>query len=604
MSLRLRVPIYPGVPAVAALACVLIFAVCPVHAALPKAPETGSADGAPVLGGDKGGAAPVCLPAELGSPYIPVDSWIYPAVLRLYSLGYVDNVFLGMRPWTRTSLGHILDEAGGRIDDADAGPATDEAQDIYEALKHELLYDDEGPCGKHEGLSRVESLYSASRLMSGTPLRDSFHLGQTITNDYGRPYANGFNEYTGASGYASAGKFTLYARGEFQEAPSAAGYSTTLAEALSRLDGIKFINPATGLPFNQATIPLGPVASAATGRLLEAYASVQVFDHVISFGKQDDWLGPGVGGGMAYSNNAEDIYSFRINRIEPLHVPGLSRITGPFRYEFLVGSLKGHVAPNDPWVHVEKVSLRPTENLEFGFERTVIWGGKDHEPITLHTFLRSFFSTVNVTSAIKNSAADPGARFGAFDFSYRLPFVRKWLTLYTDSEAHDDVSPIDAPRRAAYRPGLYLSHFPGVPKLDIRAEAVSTDPPTSRSNLGQFNYYEAIQKQGYTNKGFLFGDWIGREDKGGQAWITYHLSGNEWLQVGARNQKAAKDFIAGGTTLNDITFQAVKRVGKDFEINGNFVYEKWNAPIYGPGQQSTTSTTIQLTWFPKAKTHF
>ena len=50
------------------------------------------------------------------------------------------------------------------------------------------------------------------------------------------------------------------------------------------------------------------------------------------------------------------------------------------------------INPGDPWVHVEKISFRPTENLEFGFERTVIWGGEGHGPITLHTFLKSFFS--------------------------------------------------------------------------------------------------------------------------------------------------------------------------------------------------------------------
>ena len=137
-----------------------------------------------------------------------------------------------------------------------------------------------------------------------------------------------------------------------------------------------------------------------------------------------------------------------------------------------------------------------------------------------------------------------------------------------------------APR---WRPGLYLSHLPGVPKLDVRVEAVTTDPPISTSNGGHFMYYEAIQRQGYTNKGMLFGDWIGREDKGGQGWLTYHLSGNEWVQVSARNQKAAKDFIPGGTTLNDINFQVVKRIGKDFEINGNFAFEHWKAPIYPTG---------------------
>jgi hypothetical protein len=565
--------------------------------------------------------AAVCDPSTLGSPYIPVDSWVYPAVLRLYSLGFVDSAYLGMRPWTRASLSHVLEETAALIEDADGEPGENEATDLYKALTRELRNDTEGPCLAHQGRARIESAFTVVRAMSGTPLRDSYHLGSTIINDYGRPYANGVNSYSGASGYASAGRFLLYARGEFQGAPSATGYSTSLAQALSNVDGIPFINPVTSLPYNQATIPLGPIGTATNGRIVEAYASAQVLNHIFSFGKQDDWLGPGLGSAMAYSNNAENIYSFRINRIEPLSVPLLSRLTGPFRYEFIIGSLKGHTYPNDPWMHLEKISFKPTRNVEFGFERTVIWGGKEHAPITLHSFLKSFFSLTAPNGAVKNSRDDPGARFGAFDFSYRLPFVRNWLTLYTDSEVHDDVSPIDAPRRAAIRPGLYLSHVPGLPKLDIRAEAVSTDPSISNSRGGGFMYYEGIQRQGYTNKGVLFGDWIGREGKGAQGWITYHLSGNEWLQVGVRNQKVAKDFIEipavaatsttpfipaveYGTTLNDINFQVVKRIRKDFEINGNFALEHWKAPIYLPGQQTVTSTTIQLTWFPERKINF
>ena len=50
--------------------------------------------------------------------------------------------------------------------------------------------------------------------------------------------------------------------------------------------------------------------------------------------------GPDMGGGFAYSNNAENIYSFRINRVEPLHIPGLSYVTGPFRYEFMIGACR------------------------------------------------------------------------------------------------------------------------------------------------------------------------------------------------------------------------------------------------------------------------
>jgi hypothetical protein len=56
-----------------------------------------------------------------------------------------------------------------------------------------------------------------------------------------------------------------------------------------------------------------------------------------------------------------------------------------------------------------------------------------------------------------------------------------------------------------------------------------------RSVGGTFLEWEAVQKQGTTNKGHLFGDAVGREDKGGQAWITYHLSANEQIQLSYRN---------------------------------------------------------------------
>jgi hypothetical protein len=590
------------------------------------AEQPGTPDGATQNGGASALAAP-CEPSKLGSPYIPVDSWVYPAILRLYSLGYVDRVYIGLRPWTRASVMHMLEDASDMIEDGeDAGdPAASEAHEIYEALNHELLEDMEGPCGPHQGSTRIESVYSVMRGISGTPLDDSYHLGQTIVNDYGRPYEKGFNNYSGISGYATAWRFTLYARVEFQGVPSATGYSSTLAQELSATDETTYADPSTKLTnyyLPQSTIPEGPIGTASQGRFLEAYLSYQIQNHVISFGKQDQWLGPAQGASMAFSNNAQNFYAFEINRIEPLDVPVLSRLTGPFRYEFLVGALRGHtemlnpayeqgqpgaanvISPGDPWVHVEKVSFRPYRDLEFGFERTAMFGGEGHQPVNLKSFLHSFFSLSAGTSVNKGNTSDPGARFGAFDFSWRLPFVSNWLTLYTDSEAHDDISPIDAPRRAAVRPGIYLSHVPGIPKLDVRAEGASTDPPTNRSAGGQFMYYEGLEKQGYTNQGQLFGDWIGREDKCGQAWVTYHLSGNEWVQISTRHQKAVNNFIAGGTTLNDFAFQVVKRIGKDFEIDGNFAVEHYKAPIYLPGEQTVTTTNIQLTWFPQRKVSF
>jgi hypothetical protein len=372
----------------------LLFAfAAPLLAEGPATPKNAAQPGK-----SAGAPASVCEPSRMGSPYIPVDSWVYPAMLRLYSLGYVDPVFLGLRPWTRASLMHMLEQAGDLIENSDAGndPGAGQAREIYNALNRELHSDMEGPCGAHEGNTHIESVYTLARGISGTPLHDSFHLGSTIVNDYGRPFENGFNNYSGASGYASAGRFTLYVRGEFQGAPSAVGYSASLAQALSTVDSTNYFIPSSTPPYgpttavyNQATIPQGPIPTTTSGRFLEAYLSYQYLDHVFSIGKQDQWLGPAQGASMAFSNNAQNFYAFEINRIEPLNVPLLSRVTGPFRYEFLVGALRGHtlmvnpayeanpapttanvINPGDPWVHVEKISFRPTKDFELGFERT------------------------------------------------------------------------------------------------------------------------------------------------------------------------------------------------------------------------------------------
>jgi hypothetical protein len=437
--------------------------------------------------------------------------------------------------------------------------------------------------------------------ISGTPLRDSYHLGQTIANDYGRPYENGFNDVAGFETLAEEGRFSFYFRGEYQHAPAAAGYSLPLTEELSALDSI----PYSGYNLNQATIPTGPIGAQNPFRIMEATLSFHWLGHEISGGKSDEWFGPAQGGALAWSNNAENIYAFKIDRVEPLHIPYVSAILGPLRYEFHYGDLKGHTDPNSPYVHSEMFSFRPTENFEFAFQRTVIFGGQGHEPVTLHTFLRSFFSTSDTEGVeyTKFSPLDPGARFSDFSATYRLPFMRKTATFYVDSFAHDDVTPISAPRRAAFRTGLYLSHFRGLPKLDLRVEAADTDCRTSRCQLGAFYYYEGVQTQGYTNKGFLFGDPIGREDKGGNAWLTYHLSGNESIQLEYMNQKADNDFIASGTTQNQFKASVEKRFLHDsVELNAWFQYERWKAPIYLPGARNDTATAVQVTFFPKLKT--
>ena len=302
------------------------------------------------------------------------------------------------------------------------------------------------------------------------------------------------------------------------------------------------------LTYYNPTLPYGAtLKSVDTFRVQEAYLAANFASHEISIGKSDEWYGPGRGGGMGYSNNAEDIYSVRINRVEPAYIPLCPRFLGPIRYDFPMAACRG-----------TPLTTRLT--------RTRKGSASSRHRISNSDLSGPSSSAVKVTSrsrGIPSSKAssistnhgpreDRPRRSGCpilcIQLPYRVPFVRNWLTFYTDSEAHDDVTPISAPRRAGMRPGIYLSHFPGSPKLSWRVEAVSTDPPTGRSIHGSFMYWEAEQRQAYTNKGFTFGDWVGREAKGGQSWLTYHLSGNEWVEFQYRNVKSATDFIPMGTS--------------------------------------------------------
>jgi hypothetical protein len=145
-------------------------------------------------------------------------------------------------------------------------------------------------------------------------------------------------------------------------------------------------------------------------------------------------------------------------------------------------------------------------------------------------------------------------------------------------------------------------------------EGVSTDCSTLACQNGNMDYIETIQKQGYTNKGYIMGDWIGREAKGGQAWLTYHLSGNEWVQVEVLHKQTPGDFIPGayntttntygpgGTTQNQFLVDVVKRLRPDVELHAWFQHERWVAPICMAGPQSNNAFTVQLTFFPKLST--
>ncbi|MBZ5706793.1 MAG: phosphatase PAP2 family protein [Acidobacteriia bacterium] len=527
-------------------------------------------------------------PENMGSPYVPLESWVYPVFDRLAALGYTQTAFVGLRPWTRMECARLVEETAERL--RYGGEPGGEAQKLYAALVAEFSDETQRLDGAANLGASLDSIYTRVTGIAGPPLRDGYHFGQTIINDYGRPYGEGFNMATGMTAHAVAGPLAFYVSGEYQQAPATPAYSSQTLQAIATADNTPILSNAAD--------------AVRKFRLLDTYVAYNFRNTQISFGKQSLWLGPGDGGPLLFSDNAEPIWMLRINRVSPTKLPGPFRLMGPVRGEFFLGQLSGHhfvfsqpklygpdISPQ-PFIHGQKISFRPTSDLELGFAFSVVFGGPG-APFTFHNFLRTFtFST-----AAPGSAADSGDRRGSFDVSYRLPFLRKWVTVYNDSLVDDEVSPIVTTHRAMH-PGVYLPRIPKIPKLDLRLEGMYTDVPGFQPT--GFFYANSRYRSGYTNNGNLLASWIGREGRGGQGWATYWLSPKNKIQLGYRNATVDKEFLRGGR-IQDISLRTELMLHPDLGISGFLQYETWRFPLLASGPQANFTGWVQLTFRPRWK---
>lgn len=529
-----------------------------------------------------------------GTTYVPLDSWVYPALDRLAALGFVDSDIPSLRPWTRSECARLVREAGEHIEIQTAdrhviGP--------YKTLELEFSPELEGIDKTSE--SRIEEIYARAGFLSGQPLADDYHFAKTIVDDFGRPFGRGANVITGVSSRTIAGPFAIYVRGEYQHAGTLPPESASTLQAIAKADDTPFAVP------NRTN-------SLDRFRFLESYVSLNFHNNVISFGKQALWWGPGADAPFLFSTNAEPLPLLRISRATPIALPWIFHHLGALRFEAIWGQLNGHhfvaqqndnainvtfVAPPispHPYLHGEKFSFKPTRNFEFAFGLTVLFGGPGF-PLTPHNLLNSYRPGANSGSGGPNDPADGRS---AFDFSYRLPGVRDWLTLYGDSFTEDEFSPISYPRKSSFRGGIYMPKLPRIPALDLRVEGVFTDIPNL--DFGQdagTEYFNAHFRSGYTNFGQIIGSWIGREGRGISGWATYHFSAQSNIQIHYRNQQVNPLFAQGGR-LQDFSANGIFARAGGMVFGGSIQYEHWAFPAIASAPKSNVSAALEVRYQP------
>jgi hypothetical protein len=533
-------------------------------------------------------------PANQGSPYVPLDSWIYPAMDRLAAMGLIDSGIAGMRPWTRNECVRLLDEADEHINEGIGGS---EAEKIYQLLESEFR-DDRERAGDGDSIhAKVESVYARETNISGKPLTDGNYFGQTITNDFGRPYQEGFNSVEGFSAWGTAGHWAGYVRAEYQHSPYAPAASFNARQFTASVDHLPGVPPAT------------PFSSLDRVQLLDAYVGLTFDNWQLSYGKQSLWWSPVQSGPLMFSDNAEPITMFRVSRVSPFRLPSILGWLGPIRMELFLGQLAGHDFVRDdttglmgqygvalgrqPFLHGEKFSFKPTPNFEFSVNVTTVFVGGP-TPLNGHNLLKSYFGFV-VSST--GDITDP--RSGV-DFTYRVPGLRKWLTFYGDAFTEDEISPLSYPRKAAVQGGLYMPRIPGIPKLDLRLEGGTTAPADFPGCAGCFYVNDRYPVGSYVNNGKLVGSWLGRGGQGERVWATYWLSSRNKIQLQYRHQKVDGDYLTQGGTINDGGVYAEFQLRPQVAVSGSVQYEKWAFPLLATGPQSNVTSSVQFTYWPRS----
>jgi hypothetical protein len=528
----------------------------------------------------KGAIERVSVPMHDATTFVPLDSWVYPLFDRAVGLGLIKQSFAGLRPWTRMQCAVLVRELGIAAIDTES----EYASQAYGTLAREFGPELERLKGNKRFSVELESMYVRLLGISGEPLTDGYHFGETLINDYGRPYQEGANGISGLSVRTSGLPVAFYFRGEYQHAPANAGYSSDALALISHLDG-------TVIQSN------GQLNRVNRFQVMEGYAAFGLKNLQFTIGKQSLSWGQSSPGAMLMSDHAAPFYMLRADNLKPIRLPVLARLLGPVRGEFFFGQLSGHQYPEGPWIHGQKISFKPTTNLQLGFSRVVVFAGEGR-PLSFRSFWKSFASVGNHLQTGPDSGLDVGDRRGGFDINYRVPHLRDWLTLYAEGFTDDDPSPLSAPQRSGWNLGLYMPRIPRIAKLDLRLEGSFTDSPAIRHYKGTFFYWNGAYRDSHTNENDLLGSWVGRQGHGVLARSTYWLAGASRVQLQYRRGTIDDSFVPNGGTLNDIRISHETAVQSNLFFSSTLQYERWKVPVLSAKTRGNATLSFGLNYQP------
>ncbi len=409
----------------------------------------------------------------LVSTNVPLDHWSYAAVEKLADYGLIDSSMLTTRPLSRVEMARHVGQAMLTLDHMDDAPR------ILVSI-----------------LDRLKKEYEPELILIGL-------LDGRYDESFIKPLEDPYVRYL----YADRPPDIENVRGdEFQRLSN---YRTGFATRGTLWDTFAFyLHPE----YADSSLMDDDID------LVEGYGKVMTGPFEIEAGKDSLWWGPGRGGSLLMSNNAEPFTMVKVSNPQPLLLPWVFRILGPFKGQWFLTQLEEDRHIPKAKLSGVRLNIKPFPLLEFGASRVVMFGGEGVPNVDLLDYAKMFLAT--------NEQAENN-QIAGFDASVllplnRIPFGRnlplRSIRFYGDAAGEDEAGAL--PSLWGWLGGVQFNDLFKTGRTDLRIEYADNHAPHEPDVF----YNHSLYRSGYTYEDRIIGHHMGTDSRDVFMQLSHYLS--------------------------------------------------------------------------------
>jgi hypothetical protein len=409
--------------------------------------------------------------ADIVSTNVPLNHWSYSAIDKLADYGLIDGAMLTIRPITRLEMARHIAQATASLNRmADAPPVL---RSIVDRLQEEFR-------GELIRLGALDGWYPSSFVK---PVED--------------PYARYL--------YAGEQPDLENTRGDPFKAHS--NYRAGFASRATIADTVAFyVHPEFGVASDDWNEHL---------TLIEGYGAAMTGPVEFEMGKDSLWWGPARHGSMIMSNNAQPLTMVRITTPQPIELPSILRLAGPFKAEWFLAELEKN--RDFPYAKLSgmRINIKPHPLVELGASRVMMFGGEGQPRVDVRDYAKMVFTTYERPETNQLAGIDGSIRIPLGD----NPLLRS-VKLYVDAAGEDTTGGL--PSKWGEIIGMQLSDVLRTGRTDVRIEYADDHVG---GHPGVF-YTHGVYTSGYTYKGRVIGHFMGSESHDMFVQLSHYLTDN------------------------------------------------------------------------------